>query len=223
VVDDSLTPPPPPVENLTKVATTGIDVLDGGAGNDTLDGGAGIDRLLGGIGNDTFVFDGADIAGRSGLIDGGAGFDAFSVTGAATVNTEGARVTGVEAVVVASTDTAAQTVIVNLDEVAAESTNGTGADANVFLALLGGGSDTLDFTGTGWTQTASLQNVDAGTTLPTGAVALGAAEAAVVNAIWGSQAIDPATGLGPAVGLDLYVFTKGAQIVTVWTDAETVI
>ena len=125
------------------------------------------------------MFDGADIAGRSGLIDGGAGFDAFSVTGAATVNTEGARVTGVEAVVVASTDTAAQTVIVNLDELAAESNNGAGADANVFLALLGGGSDTLDFTGTGWTLTASLPMSTPGTTLPDGAVLLGAAEAAV--------------------------------------------
>ena len=35
VVDTSVTPPPPPVENLTLVATTGIDVLNGGAGNDT--------------------------------------------------------------------------------------------------------------------------------------------------------------------------------------------
>jgi Ca2+-binding RTX toxin-like protein len=199
----------------------GKDTLDGGAGNDTLDGGAGIDRLLGGLGNDTFVFDAADLAG-SNLVDGGSGFDAFAVTGAATVNTEGARVTGIEAVVVASTDTAAQTAVVNLDEVAAESNNGAG-DANVFLALLGGGTDTLDFTGTGWTQTASLLNVAAGTALPSGAVALGAAEAAVVNAIWGSQAIDPATGLGTAVGLDLYVFTKGTQVVSVWTDAETVL
>jgi hypothetical protein len=36
-------------------------------------------------------------------------------------------------------------------------------------------------------------------------------------------AIDPATGRGASVGLDLHVFTKGAQAVSIWTDAEPVI
>jgi Ca2+-binding RTX toxin-like protein len=200
----------------------GTDTLDGGAGNDWLDGGAGADRLNGGAGNDTFIFDAADMTGRRTVIDGGSGFDVLAVSGAATINTTGARLAGIEAVVVSRTDTAAQTVIVNLDEIAAESRTGQNGDANVFLALLGGGADTLDFTGAGWRQTASFQNVAAGTSMPAGAVALGAGEAAVVNGIWGGQAIDPATGLGTTVGLDLYVFTRGAQIVTVWTDAETV-
>ena len=30
-----MSPPPPPIENLTLVATPGIDVLNGGPGNDT--------------------------------------------------------------------------------------------------------------------------------------------------------------------------------------------
>ncbi|MCA3562340.1 MAG: hypothetical protein IOC82_15050, partial [Aestuariivirga sp.] len=198
------------------------NMLDGGAGNDTLDGGAGADRLTGGAGNDTFVFDAADIAGTTTVVDGGGGFDAFRVTGAATIDTTGARIANLEAVAVPQSGTAAQTVIVNLDEIAAQSSNGAGGDANVFLALLGGGADTLDFMGNGWTRGPTLLNVAPGTALPAGAVRLKAAEAASANAIWGSAAIDPATGLGTAIGLDLHIFTKGAQVVSIWTDAETV-
>jgi Ca2+-binding RTX toxin-like protein len=36
---------------------TGIDYLDGGAGNDTIDGGDGADTMIGGTGNDTFYVD----------------------------------------------------------------------------------------------------------------------------------------------------------------------
>ena len=201
----------------------GGDKLNGGTGDDTLDGGAGADKLIGGLGNDTFVFDAADIVGSSTAVDGDGGFDAFRVTGAATIDTTGARIADIEAVVVSQSDTAAQTVIVNLDEIATQSRNGANGDANVFLALLGGGADTLDFTGSGWTRGPSLLDVAAGTPLPAGAVKLGATEAALVNAIWGGVAIDPATGLGPAIGLDLHVFTKGAKVVSIWTDAETVI
>lgn len=62
-----------------------------------------------------------------------------------------------------------------------------------------------------------------GVALPPGAVGLGTAEAALVNAIWGGGAIDPATGRGASVGFDLHVFTKGAQAVSIWTDAKPVI
>lgn len=66
--------------------TTGVVVLDGGAGNDSLSGGANADTLLGGIGNDAL-----DGGGGNDVLDGGAGTD--SVTGGAGTDT--VRATGV--------------------------------------------------------------------------------------------------------------------------------
>ncbi|MFO1088176.1 MAG: calcium-binding protein [Hyphomicrobiales bacterium] len=201
----------------------GDDKLDGGAGNDRLDGGLGVDKLTGGFGNDTFVFDAADIAGKGSVLSGGSGFDVLSVTGASRIDTTGARVTGIEAVVVSDDDAASQTVIVNLTEIARESNNGAGRDANVFLALLGGGTDTLDLVDSGWTKLAAFSDVAPEKGLPAGALKLDAAAAGLVNSLWSVTALDPASGLGLAVGLDCLVFKKGADIVTVWTDAELVI
>ena len=68
---------------------------------------------------------------------------------AATIDTTGVRIADIEAVV-SQSDTAARTVIVSLDEIAARSRNGADGDANVFLALPGGGAGTLKSIGAGW-------------------------------------------------------------------------
>jgi hypothetical protein len=67
VTASSISPPPPPAEN---VPTPGPDVLAGGPGPDTIDGGSGDDTITGGGGDDLLVGGpGADV------LDGGPGAD----------------------------------------------------------------------------------------------------------------------------------------------------
>jgi hypothetical protein len=70
------------------------DTLKGAGGDDTLEGGAGADHLFGGAGNDTIFWHASDAR-----IDGGAGTDTLSVTGATALNllaVANTKITGIE-------------------------------------------------------------------------------------------------------------------------------
>ncbi len=78
-------PPPPPPASIDGTAgddtlngTPGADVINGLGGNDTLNGLAGADTLNGGTGDNTFLFNGGDVAAGE-TINGGDGTDTIFV------------------------------------------------------------------------------------------------------------------------------------------------
>ncbi len=112
----------------------GVDFIDGGAGNDTITGGAGNDVLLGGAGNDTFNYvigDGSDI------IVGGSGADSLAISGTGGSDTLSVLVSG---------------------NTITQFNGSTVASVETVAANLGGGADTLSYTGTAQDVAVNLSN-----------------------------------------------------------------
>ncbi|MBX3576469.1 MAG: cadherin domain-containing protein [Rhizobiaceae bacterium] len=99
----------------------GDDTLIGGGGNDTLIGGEGADTMLGGDGNDLIRVR----AGDNDIVDGGAGFDTVEIEG-----TSGA-----------------DTISVVFDGSAITSLGGDISNVEAISLAMGGGNDTLDYSG----------------------------------------------------------------------------
>lgn len=185
-----------------------------------LDGQAGVDTLQGGTHSDTLIFDRDDFQGQTTTLSNGSqinqqiykastGFDVLRVSGDNEVDFTGDSyqtspdvtgnvISGVEAVV---GDSANQTLTVNLHEVEQQSDTVDGADWQGFVAWLGAGDDTLNFTGVDWQY-------------DSGATATATVSDAMINVM----------GLttGQVADLQAFVFNdmhSDAQI-TVWTDAD---
>ena len=140
----------------------GDDTMNGNGGNDTLDGGEGDDTLNGGDGNDTILVNFAD----SDTIDGGIGHDVVNVSGGS--GDEAASVVHSGGLITSLGGLATNVEEVNLD--------------------LGGGTDTLDYTGS----TAGVTvNLDTGT-------ASGFTTIANIENVTGGSAADTLTGNGAA-------------------------
>jgi Ca2+-binding RTX toxin-like protein len=116
----------------------GRDTLNGGLGNDTLIGGAGADSLAGGAGNDTLVWDPNDVA-----LAGSTGADRLKLVGAAALDltlVDNAKITGVERIVLAGTNT------LKLD---AQDLLDLSGSTNT-LVVDGGAEDHVELAGGGW-------------------------------------------------------------------------
>ncbi|KXF81680.1 calcium-binding protein [Enterovibrio coralii] len=219
--------------NDTIYGAGGDDTLYGGEGNDILhagyeddiimDGEAGLDLYIGSEGNDTMFFDQEDFSDETFLSSqkgavyiGDRGFDKVLVEGDANVdlvgdsyfasgtNTGPNSIAQVEAVI---GDEGDQSVTVSVNSVFAQSddfqtvTNVNPGDWDGFVAYLGQGDDIL--------------NLEAGTWSFDENAAVSAEISADMIAFMGltqSQVDD----------LDAYVFTRGNDAVTIWTDAETI-
>jgi hypothetical protein len=139
--------------------------------------------------------------------DGGTGFDVLEVTGdgATAVKLAGSALKGFEAVV--SSGAGQEQVSVSLKELMAES--GTGGKA-AFAAIIGNqAGDAIALSGSGWT---FAGEVDHGTAAPR-AQSLGPAELASLAKAQNTTTVD-------ASDMNGFVFQKGAQSVTVWSDLD---
>jgi Ca2+-binding RTX toxin-like protein len=183
----------------------GADTILGDVGDDAITGGTGNDNLNGGVGNDTFTYvmgDGAD------TLAGDVGADTLNITG-----NGGADVLDVTYVVSGLTG-----VLTNL-----ESGSLTGVES--VTANLGGGNDTLNYTGTtanisvnlatgsasGFTSIANIENVTGGSGNDT---LVGNASANTLN---GGAGNDDLTGTGNdqligGAGNDTYHAVSGDTI-----------
>ena len=128
------------------IGNGGEDTLDGGDGNDLLIGGADADQIDGGEGSDTvieFAGDGADIIDDTGA----AGTDTVAIFGSDTAPTA----------IPANTGVANDTVSVILAGGVIDTLDGGTLDGiEVVAANLGGGTDTLDYTGSSGAVTVNL-------------------------------------------------------------------
>jgi hypothetical protein len=75
----------------------------------------------------------------------------------------------------------------------------------------------------GWTLTALAMDLRPGANLPANAMKLTAAEVSVINQAAGARVLDPVTLMGVRPDLDCYIYSKGAETVTIWTDAELLV
>ncbi|WP_407333263.1 type I secretion protein [Enterovibrio sp. 27052020O] len=212
----------------TLLGASGNDSLYGGAGNDYLqagyeddiimDGGEGLDIYVGSEGNDTMIFDQSDFSDLSFLQEnktiyvGDRGFDKILVDGDANVDLTGKSygitsgpkpIAQVEAIVAAGEGD--QTVTANAYAIDAQSDDfqsTTSVDPGAwdgFVAYLGEGDDTFNLEAVNW-------NYDADAT----STAVISAEQIAFMGLTDTQVSE----------LDAYVFVKGDNAITIWTDAE---
>ncbi|KXF79973.1 calcium-binding protein [Enterovibrio coralii] len=202
----------------------GDDLLVAGwfSADNILDGQGGVDSLTGSINSDTLIFDANDFQGQTKTLPGGtqinehrydasSGFDTMKIVGEQHADFTGATyqsdpsitgnvIAGVEAVI---GDSSAQTVTINLHEIDEQSDDTNNADWQGFVAWLGDGDDTLNFTGINWEYNASA--TPAATITPDMIAKMGLTA-------------------GQVSDLQAYVFDdmySDAQI-TIWTDADNI-
>ena len=148
----------------------GSMVRVGGVGDDSIAGGAGADRVVGGAGDDTLVG-----GGGADVLYGGAGDDVIAVselgfrridggTGTDTLRLEGTGLTldlvasdlpirSIERIDLAGGGNALRLSALDLQRLteARHLEPGETADGNLTLRVLGGATDRVDLSGTGWT------------------------------------------------------------------------